>query len=760
MPQNPWEMDWSKPQGPNVTPLPMSPQASAEERRNSEAANRDEVRTGIAVRGEGRDIENKRFDHVTKLANDYNADPAVKSYRVAIQQFAQALGTGVGPQADLALTYAFAKAMDPDSVVREAEQGMVESSQARLDTLAEKIKKEFGYTEAGGFTPEARTALRKQISNSVAQRAKVYDARRHYYEAQASDLGLSPELILGEHDAKPFVPAIQEWVKQANGEEEGLADPNAGAVPEGQELLGYNREGAPIYGYRSQDGSNPLDGDPNYTQAPLQQGVYGANEGIASTLGLPIDLMTAGMNLVPKGINALANTNIPEISNPVGGGDWMQGAFKSAGFIGPDAETTGGQFARRMGQSVGATAAALPLGGVSALRAGAIPLASSAGGGAAAAGAQQAFPGNPLAEFGAEVVGSGLTAGGLLRGGQRSAQRKLDEAVPTVADLKEAAGELYRRAEANGVAATPQMTRQLYDNFADTLRREGQLGPKGKITDADTSTTKAFNLLGQYADQPMRPTEMDTVRRVIADGRKSAEPSDQRLSGTMLDQFDDWTRPLAPEFDEARSVAGRYLQAEDLEKARELAGARASQFSGSGYENALRTEYRALDRANINGRNHFAEPVVGAIRNVSRGTPASNAARNLGRLAPTGVVSGGIGFGVPFAVGSAVGSPAVGTALGAGAMGLGMAGRGAATRMGIRNAEIAELTARNGGPIEVAKMLPPNVQQALAAQAIGQLGLYQEGDPAPQEDEAPEAQPYPLAGTIRRPMRGLFGAPR
>lgn len=721
------------------------------------------TQTNIADTGidNAREDRNNRFSHVTKLANDYNADPSVKSYRVAVQQFAQALQTGEGPQGDMALTIAFAKAMDPESVVRGEEQDTVANSQPWLDAAVEKTKKQFGMDGAGLFTPEAREELRRQISSSVAQRAKVYDARRHYYEGQARALGLEPELILGEHDAKPFVPLVQDWVKRVNGEqqpENGLTNTESNAAPKGQELLGYSQDGAPIYGFRTKDGRNPLDGDPNYIQSPLQQGVYGVNDGIASTLGLPVDVMTAGMNLVPKGINAIANTDIPEIQNPVAGGEWMKEKFRDIGFVGPDAETTGGQFARRVGNSVGA--ALVPLPGAS-LREMAAPLVSALTGGVAAATAQQVAPGNKVAELGAEVAGSFLGARGSLGVMRGRAQREIEGAIPTTDELRKQASGLYRQAETRGVTASPQQTAQLADDMRATLRREGQLGPNGRISDADTSTNRALNLVEQYAGQPMRPTEMDTVRRVIADGRSSTDPADRRLAGILQDQFDAWVRPLAPEFDEARGVASRYLQAGELERARELAGARAGQFTGSGFENALRTEYRALDRNNVKERNWFDEPVVSAIQDVSRGTTGSNFARNVGRFAPTGPVSGAATVGVPFAIGSAIGGPGLGTVMSGTAAGAGLLGREAATRMGIRNADIAELTARNGGAINQAVLLPGELQSALALAASGQLGNYV-GEPQAEQDQAPYGEPDSLAGAIGRPPprpRGLFGRP-
>ncbi|HYF34459.1 MAG TPA: hypothetical protein VD994_04140 [Prosthecobacter sp.] len=182
-------------EGVTIAPAPPDPSKVRAESREEErlrlareAAERDARGEGRAERGEersergeARDITNDRFSHVTKLAGDYNADPSVKAYRVAISQLGQALQTGRGPQADLALTYAFAKAMDPESVVRESEQGMVTSSQPWFQAAVENVKKQFGMDNAGSFTPEAREALRRQIANSVAQRVKVYDARRDYY---------------------------------------------------------------------------------------------------------------------------------------------------------------------------------------------------------------------------------------------------------------------------------------------------------------------------------------------------------------------------------------------------------------------------------------------------------------------------------------------------------------------------------------------------------------------------------------------------
>jgi hypothetical protein len=462
----------------------------------------------------------------------------------------------------------------------------------------------------------------------------------------------------------------------------------------------------------------------SYADSYAGQVLSGANEGLADVLGAPVDLTTAAMNLIPKGINAVANTQIPTISDPFAGSQWFKNRLADLGSILPASGDASKQFVRRVGESVGAAAVPGMFGG-SLPKLGAA-LLSGVGGGVGGATAQQIAPGNPLAEMGGELVGGGLTGLGLAKAAQRSAQRSIEAAVPTVEDLKSQAADLYNKAEQRGITATPEQTQQLADNFRKTLLDEGQLGPNGAITNADTNTSKAFNLIQQYAGQPMTPKQMNTVRTVLADSRQSSDAADRRLGTILLNQFDDFASPLAPEFDQARAVASRYLQAQDLEQARELAGARASQFTGSGFENALRTEYRNLDRNNIKGNNYFGPDVTDAIQTVARGTPVSNTLRGLGRLAPTGPVSG-MGSVVPALGVASVTSPATGGMFGGGLAGLGILGRVGATRMGINAADQAELIARNGGALDQVPLWPGSTKDFAAWLAAVQQAKYLSG---------------------------------
>lgn len=466
----------------------------------------------------------------------------------------------------------------------------------------------------------------------------------------------------------------------------------------------------------------------DYRDSIVGQGVSGINEGIASTLGLPADAMTWAMNLVPQGINAVANTDLPTIDDPVLGGDWWRDKMDDWAIY-DESSDPAAQFARRVGESVGASV--VPAGFAGTAGRAAAALASGTAGGIGGATAQQVAPGNVEAEIIAELLAGGASGAGFAKAGQRARQRVIEDAVPTVDDLKQQASSLYKQAEARGVTADPMMTQQLADDLRKTLRSEGRISPTGRISEVYPKTKEAMQLADDFAGQPMNPTQMQTVRSVVADGMNSAEPAERRIAGLLLDTFDDFVDPLAPDLADARGVASRYLNAEKLERARELAGARAGQFTGSGFENALRTEYRALDRNTIKGRDRYGDEVLKALMDVSRGTPGSNAARAAGRFAPTGVVSGTLATGIPFSIGNAIGGPAAGAMASIATVGAGTAGRVLATKMGIRNADIAELTARNGGALDKALLMDDGTEALIAAMSASELAKYLEDEQAP-----------------------------
>jgi hypothetical protein len=469
------------------------------------------------------------------------------------------------------------------------------------------------------------------------------------------------------------------------------------------------------------DKMNPATG---YNETAVSQGLSGANSGIAATLGFPVDVANMAIGAGAAGINALTGSKFTAPEAPVLGSQWIKNNLAKIGTIGPESKDFGNKVVRRVGESVGA--AAVPIAGTATtLPMVARALVPAVTGGFGAAVAKDVAPDNPWAELAGETIGSGLGGGAAYLAAKSAAKRSVAASVPTIPKLKKQASDMYALAERNGVLASKKQTANLADTIRQVAEQEGLISPTGRVSEAYPKAKEALQLSGDYAQGTMTPKQMQTVRKVLSEAAGSTDDSERRIARKMLEQFDDWTAPLAPELKQARGIARRYINAEKLETARELAAGRAGQFSGSGFENALRTEYRNLDRQIIKGQERgFTPETVEAIERVSRGTRGSNAARYVGKMAPTGVVSGAFSTGVPFAIGNAVGGPIAGaTAMGV-TNAAGLAGRKIATAMGINQAALAELIARNGGRLPPAMVFTPEVQRLIAAQSAGQLAPY------------------------------------
>lgn len=320
----------------------------------------------------------------------------------------------------------------------------------------------------------------------------------------------------------------------------------------------------------------------------------------------------------------------------------------------------------------------------------------------------------------AGAVGLGLGAtipavGNALRGvAQRPAVRRAIEAIPSVDDIKAKAGALYDRARANGTAADSAATTSLADRATDLLRDEGMVLPSGGLVDGYPRVAGALSMLREFGGQTMDPSQMLQVRRTLQSAAQSADPAERRVGTMLIRQFDDFTDPLAPEIREANALWRTASQGELIDTTIELAGARAGQFSGSGFENALRTEFRALDRQIVKGQLKVSDEERALIERIARGGTVENIARDLGKAAPRGVVSTGLATGVPFMVGNALGGPVMGGLAAAATTGVGEVARRAATRMQTRNANVLSGVARNGGTM-------PPVPPTLTREMVDQL---------------------------------------
>lgn len=326
-----------------------------------------------------------------------------------------------------------------------------------------------------------------------------------------------------------------------------------------------------------------------------------------------------------------------------------------------------------------------------------------------------------------QAAGEGALAGGAIGGITGGifgglAGRAQAKAVPSTQDLADEAGALYQAARRSGVQAPPQMSQGIADTIESIARSENVRLPSGKVNQTYPKISGVLNVFEEYAGKPLDVGQMQAIRRNLQDAAKSLDPGERRIATIMLGEFDDFATGVAPELAEASNLYWRSKLGETIDEAIELAENRSGQYSQSGMENALRTQFRQLNAKIIKGQLRGIPPELAQqIRLVADGSPVQNFARNIGKLAVRGPVSalpailaGGAG---------AAGGP-IGAAIGAGAVALpGEIGRTIAERAARQNANLASAIARSGGNLPAWQFTPalPALTQggaSLAARAL------------------------------------------
>lgn len=182
---------------------------------------------------------------------------------------------------------------------------------------------------------------------------------------------------------------------------------------------------------RARQGSQPAPTD-DYANSWFAQLGSGANEGIAKTLGAPVDL-TNNYIVGPAmhGINAIAGTNFQPSQEPLGGSAGLLRSLREIGSIKPPTDDPDKQLGRRLSEEA-ISALLTNLGGIAkaeapireTLRA----LYGGLGSGAGAAVADYIAPDNAYAELLGKLIGGRIGNVPFEMGGR--APRQVYEAVP------------------------------------------------------------------------------------------------------------------------------------------------------------------------------------------------------------------------------------------------------------------------------------------------------------------------------------------
>lgn len=273
-------------------------------------------------------------------------------------------------------------------------------------------------------------------------------------------------------------------------------------------------------------------------------------------------------------------------------------------------------------------------------------------------------------------TGAGAGFGALIGGAAPVAARGLGKALggkgapaPTAEEIKNAAQQAYKRADSAGLVLKPQEFATIADDVTATVTQSGfhpRIHPKVNAALRELQKGKA-----------MKPSlgNIELLRRTLGSAAKSIEPDERRIASIAIERLDDLMENIQPNqvasgraadatgaLKEARALWARNRKAETIQQMMERATNRASQFSGSGFENAMRTEFRQLAQ-NPKRMRSFSKEEQEAILKVVRGGKLDNALRWMGKFAPTGVVSTGLASGIGAGAGSSMGP--IGAGIGA-----------------------------------------------------------------------------------------------
>lgn len=239
--------------------------------------------------------------------------------------------------------------------------------------------------------------------------------------------------------------------------------------------------------------------------------------------------------------------------------------------------------------------------------------------------------------------------------------------VPSREELRTLAKQSYDESKKAGVIVKADS----FDNFVNDLRTN-LVDDEGKKvylnTELHPKAAAALKALESFKGKPKTFEELDQMRQIIKDAGASIDASDRRIAGIMRDRLDEYVDNLgmpdiisgAPRaaneaMVRARDYWSRFKKGDLIDELMNSADLKATNYSQSGIDNALRIKFRQLADDPKKMR-MFSQEEQNAIREVVKGGPATNALRYLGKLAPSGVVSGGAGATLGYALGGPPGA--------------------------------------------------------------------------------------------------------
>lgn len=302
---------------------------------------------------------------------------------------------------------------------------------------------------------------------------------------------------------------------------------------------------------------------------------------------------------------------------------------------------------------------------------------------------------------------------------------------PTTAEQFRMGDASFKAARASGSVLAQGSAQKVIGGLRQILVDEGAITPSGKVADLP-KINHALNLAEDFASDNMTMEQLLRVRKQLGKAASSTDKEERSLAMALIQKLDKDVLSMTPaDFVAGAQAAPKAIRdweagrgfwhtAKKSETVDELINSAVRQSRKSAavpVEQATRNKFANFTERPKNLRG-FTPEEVQALKSVSEGTAVGNAAKQVGRLAPTTLGGLGIKAGVPFAIGSAVAGPVAGSAAAAATVGVGYVGKIISGLSTANRAKLAQIIIRNGGVLP--NRVPQNLTQPLR-NAVGNL---------------------------------------
>jgi len=161
------------------------------------------------------DVQQDLVGNEQSLRKEFYSLPAVKEYQVAARTYANSLQAGSDASGDQSLIVAYAKMLDPASVVREGEAASVAGTDSTIGRNIARLQKELGLDGGGALSPDVRAKIRREMRTLAENYGASYGQERKQFEGLAASYGFDPTRVVGQDILDPYRQTIDEyWAAQ------------------------------------------------------------------------------------------------------------------------------------------------------------------------------------------------------------------------------------------------------------------------------------------------------------------------------------------------------------------------------------------------------------------------------------------------------------------------------------------------------------------------------------------------------------------